>query len=323
MGTHPIFESDFDCLTVLLMDDSLPQSIYSVKTCRKHRIITQNANGPCPALALYNALLLNGRLQQPTESGISAQELMDRIGNALISMQTNDEQLSQARNAALETFSSRQLLTGLDINVRFKAVDSFEFTSHLSVFDVLRIPILHCWVIGEGEAAFEHIKDLSYNQLVVSLCEEELDQSVKEWFTGSLSQATEFGFVGLSDALKNGQIAILFRNNHFFTLTKQHERLFTLVTDQGYLKSPDIMWEELTIDGGGEFFNEDFLSKEQVVTSDEAFARQLQEAELNRITTNNLSSNNQQTNVPQVVDYYQSRDQHRIQREREKKCVTM
>ena len=102
-----------------------------------------------------------------------------------------------------------------------------------------------------------------------------------------MTQATEFGFVGLSDALKNGQIAILFRNNHFFTLTKQHERLFTLVTDQGYLKSPDIMWEELTIDGGGEFFNEDFLSKEEVVNSDEAFARQLQEAELNRITTNN------------------------------------
>ena len=86
------------------------------------------------------------------------------------------------------------------------------------------------------------------------------------------------------------------------------------------------MWEELTIDGGGEFFNEDFLSKEQIVNSDEAFARQLQEAELNRITTNNQSSNNQhqqRTHVPQVIDYYQSRDQQRIQREREKKCVTM
>ena len=73
------------------MDDSLPQSIYSVKTCRKQRIVTQNRNGPCPALALYNALLLNGRLKRPISSGVSAQEMMDQIGNLLISIRNSSQ----------------------------------------------------------------------------------------------------------------------------------------------------------------------------------------------------------------------------------------
>ena len=66
------------------MDDSLPQSIYSVKQCKRQRILTQAKNGPCPVLALCNTLMLSGRIPFPTESGVSAQDIMNQIGNLIL-----------------------------------------------------------------------------------------------------------------------------------------------------------------------------------------------------------------------------------------------
>ena len=33
------------------------------------------------------------------------------------------------------------------------------------------------------------------------------------------------------ETMKEGELAVLFRNNHYLTVTKQHDKLFTLVTD--------------------------------------------------------------------------------------------
>lgn len=131
--------------------------------------------------------------------------------------------------------------------------------------------------------------------------------------------------------MKNGEIGILFRNNHYFTITKQHDRLFTLVTDQGYLNSHNIVWEELSLTGGGDFFNEDFLSNEDVIKSDEELARQLQDTELKRANQThpqrNQPSRNQDGSNPRnpghLTDYHQDRDQERIRRDRDKKSCDL
>ena len=68
------------------MDDSVPQSIYSIKKIdRKCRIVTQNKNGPCPILAVYNLLGLRGTLSIPDRSGISAEEMISSIGELVLS----------------------------------------------------------------------------------------------------------------------------------------------------------------------------------------------------------------------------------------------
>ena len=77
--------------------------------------------------------------------------------------------------------------------------------------------------------------------------------------------------------MKEGELAVLFRNNHYLTITKQKEKLFNLVTDQGYLDNGTIVWEEITYSGGGEFFNEDFLTKTEVEASDAILAQKLDE----------------------------------------------
>ena len=50
----------------------------------------------------------------------------------------------QNMSDAIATFSKLQ--TGIDVNVQFKGVSSFECTSEIAVFDVLRIPLLHGWL---------------------------------------------------------------------------------------------------------------------------------------------------------------------------------
>ena len=59
---------------------------------------------------------------------------------------SEEERLNYEQNMsdAIAVFSKLQ--TGIDVNVQFKDVSSFECTSEIIVFDVLRIPLYHGWL---------------------------------------------------------------------------------------------------------------------------------------------------------------------------------
>ncbi len=99
----------------------------------------------------------------------------------------------------------------------------------------------------------------------------------------SASQLTYHGLCELSDKIKEGELAVFFRNNHFSTIYKEKgvrerfayvysrvdilsklpyfQELFLLVTDQGFLKEPRVVWETLsTIDGDSHFVDEKFVT---------------------------------------------------------------
>jgi hypothetical protein len=58
------------------------------------------------------------------------------------------------------------------------------------------------------------------------------------------SQLTYHGLYELHSKLKENQLCVFFRNNHFSTLFKNKNELFVLLTDAGYLHEP-IVWEKL------------------------------------------------------------------------------
>ena len=62
------------------------------------------------------------------------------------------------------------------------------------------------------------------------------------------------GLHQLESTIKQGEFSILFRNNHFLTITKHNNQLYTLVTDQGYIGT-SVCWETLTINGDGELYD--------------------------------------------------------------------
>jgi hypothetical protein len=61
----------------------------------------------------------------------------------------------------------------------------------------------------------------------------------------SAAQFTRRGLLDARDAVKERELAVFFRNNHFCVVFRLNGALYSLVTDQGYLSEPDVVWETL------------------------------------------------------------------------------
>ena len=62
-----------------------------------------------------------------------------------------------------------KLTTGIDVNVRFDGIRSFEYTDELSVFDLLGLDLVHGWLVDPQDPAAAAIGSRSYNELVVQI----------------------------------------------------------------------------------------------------------------------------------------------------------
>lgn len=250
---------------------------------RNVRIILQNSFGPCALLGVVNILLLENRISidrllKPDGSDtITAGHLIECIADYVCSKR--DE--STATAGAAESFeidSVLQLLPtlihGLDVNIKFDYINSMEFTSTLHVFDALRCRLYHGWCYDpqdiETAAVF---KSLSYNQVINELIEYksanegELDEKtiargeiIEAFMKASGSQLTFTGLTSLHEQMHDGDLAVLYRNQHFSTIIKKNDHIYTLVTDEGYQFIFDVVWERLeSIDGDTRLFNGDFM----------------------------------------------------------------
>jgi len=82
---------------------------------------------------------------------------------------------------------------------------------------------------------------------------------IRNFLDTSASQLTFHGLVMLHQQIKERELCVFFRNNHFSTLFKYNGELYLLVTDFGYLNEPEIVWEKLSqIDGDTVFITQDF-----------------------------------------------------------------
>ena len=54
-----------------------------------------------------------------------------------------------------------------------------------------------------------------------------------------------YGLLQLHEHVKERELAVFFRNNHFSTLFKYNGALYLLVTDLGFREQPKIVWERL------------------------------------------------------------------------------
>lgn len=142
------------------------------------------------------------------------------------------------------------------MNVYFEWIDKFEFTPELSVFDAFSLYLYHGWVIDPQDAAtYNIIKNTSYNQLLTKLIqcknsdssESQRDegQIIENFLEETASQLTFAGLLALHESIKSHQPCVFFRNNHFSTMLKHNGKLYTLVTDMGYINETTVVWELL------------------------------------------------------------------------------
>ncbi|KAJ6821836.1 uncharacterized protein M6B38_130665 [Iris pallida] len=77
---------------------------------------------------------------------------------------------------------------------------------------------------------------------------------IKNFLENSASQLTIYGLFCLQEGLKERELCVFFRNNHFSTMFKFKGELYILATDQGYIDQPDLVWEKLNEVNGDTVF---------------------------------------------------------------------
>ncbi|WOL18156.1 ubiquitin carboxyl-terminal hydrolase MINDY-2 [Canna indica] len=79
-------------------------------------------------------------------------------------------------------------------------------------------------------------------------------QLIKSFLEHNASQLTIYGLFCLQEGLKERELCVFFRNNHFSTMFKFNGELYLLATDQGYMSQPDLVWEKLNEVNGDTVF---------------------------------------------------------------------
>ncbi|RHZ28884.1 hypothetical protein DYB26_009285 [Aphanomyces astaci] len=216
--------------------------------------ICQNINGPCPLLAICNVLLLRGHVSidehlhvMGPSNFIFARDVVSIVENRLA------ERVMLTEVVALV----QTLQVGLDVNVQFHDIGAFEYTNACAIFDLLDMRLVHGWVVDpQDTAAYSLLAHKSYNQIVDRLIDYhsieskaqsipilmkerslsmddaalKVDQITTEgpvidaFLADSASQLTYVGLIQLHEDLKERELAVFFRNNHFSTIFKSKKR---------------------------------------------------------------------------------------------------
>ncbi|CAL5442311.1 unnamed protein product [Camellia sinensis] len=140
-------------------------------------IILQNDNGPCPLLAICNVLLLKNNLNlSPDIAEVSQEKLLALVAERLIDSNSNVDNKdagyveNQQQNIADAIDLLPRLATGIDVNIKFRRIDDFEFTRECAIFDLLDIPLYHGWIVDPQDYDTANaIGTKSYNTLMEEL----------------------------------------------------------------------------------------------------------------------------------------------------------
>ncbi|XP_057834807.1 uncharacterized protein LOC131045273 isoform X1 [Cryptomeria japonica] len=91
---------------------------------------------------------------------------------------------------------------------------------------------------------------------------------IDHFLRSNASQLTVYGLFCLQEGLKERELCVFFRNNHFSTMFKLNGDIYLLATDQGYMNQPDLVWEKLNEVHGDTVFMtgkfKEFKAEEQV-----------------------------------------------------------
>ncbi|NXX62785.1 MINY1 hydrolase, partial [Scopus umbretta] len=286
-------------------------------------IITQSENGPCPLLAIMNILFLQWKASRvklpPQKEVITAEELMAHLGDCILSTQPREPseglQLNFQQNINDTMTVLPKLSTGLDVNVRFTGVSDFEYTPECIVFDLLNVPLYHGWLVDpQSPEVVQAVGKLSYNQLVEKIitCKQASDSSLvseglvaEQFLESTASQLTYHGLCELTAAVREGELSVFFRNNHFSTMIKHKGHLYLLVTDQGFLQEERVVWESLhNVDGDSCFCDTNFYLSHALVKEGAAAGpldHQLQQRQVDQDYVIALSLQQQQGQDPSAL----------------------
>ena len=136
-------------------------------------IILQNYNGPCPLIAVANALLLQGKRLgiDPKQKFVSNDHLLQILATFLLEYNPTNDDTQDSEPVKISIQDALELLPkikdGLDVNVRFNGITSFESRPEVELFNLLKLKLVHGWIIDPQDAETASVlDDLTYNQVI-------------------------------------------------------------------------------------------------------------------------------------------------------------
>ncbi|KAL8114526.1 hypothetical protein AgCh_021405 [Apium graveolens] len=112
--------------------------------------------------------------------------------------------------------------------------------------------------VYEGEVVIAEQVDVNSKNASDVACKNEITpqkgELIKDFLKTNASQLTVHGLICLQEELKERELGVFFRNNHFNTMFKFGGQLYLLATDQGYISQPDLVWEMLNEVNGNTVF---------------------------------------------------------------------
>lgn len=259
-------------------------------------ILLQEANGPCPLIALVNTLLLQTDIEARTiqlagqHEGSSAAALtlseVEKL-RSLLNQHAGDRVLLAKVLACLgdmlleltnvdpgvvdRLLQNLPLLhTGLTVNPNLLTGKFPENDLASEIFGAFGLNFLHgwCWEPEEGPCApvFEELQtfDAIQDYLLESSGDDITRSEVHTWLLVNGTQLTKNGLQKIDNSMQTDLLAIFFRNNHFCTLYKaEHHDFYLLITDTAFTKTAPAkyVWQSLISVSGSEdlFFTGDFV----------------------------------------------------------------
>ncbi|KAL0727235.1 hypothetical protein Bca4012_023328 [Brassica carinata] len=138
---------------------------------RDKRIILQNENGPCPLIAICNVLLLRNDVNlHPDRFQVSQERLLSLVADVLFD--SDDDEFTENRQQKIADAINLlpSFADGINVDIKFRRIDDFECTPELAIFELLKIPLYHGWIVDpqDFETAIA-IGCKSYNDLMTAL----------------------------------------------------------------------------------------------------------------------------------------------------------
>jgi len=126
-----------------------------------------------------------------------------------------------------------------------------------------KLPSVVAWYTPKRTAEPADVVDGSKEEELNSKLLEKLKsaQAAEEWMQESASQLTYYGLAQLHAGVREGELCVFFRNNHFCTMCKESRQLFLLCTDVGYFDKQELVWEKLAdVTGDNMFCDGNFMA---------------------------------------------------------------
>lgn len=240
---------------------SMKKKIVGIIKVPSHLNPFRRENNPGNVLSLTNQLGLS-----LNAGPVPEQTLLDLLAeHQLNSTVISDEQERQKVVCVLVN-ALNKLSKGIYVDVKFNRIDDFNSEGECQIFDLLRIPLYHGWIIHPLDHDTQiAIGEKSFNELMLDRAGRDTDiteqgELIDEFLK---KQLTVSGLTSLQDRLRESEPCAFFWNDHFHTMIKRGGKLYILVTDQVFLGYyEDYVWQKLeNVNGASGFYDSFFVER--------------------------------------------------------------